>query len=91
MIRLICVIPVRPGHPWIPACAGMTVGQAVRGNDPRLHGDRLPTSRHWLGVVYGGWWVESEDAVLVEVEAVVEDVQVSHASGGGEDLLFGHA
>ena len=64
-------------------------GQALRGNDPRLHGDRLPTSRHWLGVVDGGWGVESEDAVLVEVEAVVEEVQVSHASGGGEDLLFG--
>ena len=33
--------------------------------------------------------VEAEQAVFVEVEAVAEDVQVSHAAGGHEYLLFG--
>ena len=37
----------------------------------------------------GGWGVEAEQAVFVEVESVAEDVQVPHAAGGLDDLLFG--
>ena len=44
-----------------------------------------------LGVVDVVRGVEAEEAILVEVESVVEDVQVSHAAYGGEDLLFGPA
>ena len=36
-----------------------------------------------------GWGVEAEQAVFVEVESVAEDVQVPHAAGGYEYLLFG--
>ena len=40
--------------------------------------DRLRTG---LGVVDVARWVEAEEAVLVEVESVGEDVQVPHAAG----------
>ena len=44
-----------------------------------------------LGVVDVVRGVEAEEAVFVEVDAVAEDPQVPHASGGHEDLLFGPA
>ena len=42
-----------------------------------------------LGVVDGGWGLEAEATVFVEVEAVAEELQVSHAAGGLDDLFFG--